>query len=85
MEKIEREVVENRRSWEHNGFSVDQSVFLTAGDQGGIERVVQYMTCGPFSLSWLVKVSDRGQVVYQAEKQSCRAFPIRRVMERERE
>ena len=32
-EKIEAEVVENMRSWEHSGFSVDQSVFLPAGDQ----------------------------------------------------
>jgi hypothetical protein len=25
-------VVENMRSWPHSGFSVDQSVFLPAGD-----------------------------------------------------
>ena len=74
-EKIEPEVVENMRSWEHSGFSVDQSVFLPAGDQAGIERLIQYMTRCPFSLSRLVKVSDTGQVVYQAEKQACRAFP----------
>jgi hypothetical protein len=35
--KIEAEVVENMRSWEHTGFSVEQSVFLPAGDQQGIE------------------------------------------------
>jgi hypothetical protein len=74
-EKIEPEVVENMRSWKHSGFSVDQSVFLPAGDQAGIERLIQYMTRCPFSLSRLVKVSDIGQVVYQAEKQACRAFP----------
>ena len=74
-EKIEPEVVENMRSWEHRGFSVDQSVFLPAGDQAGIERLIQYMTRCPFSLSRLVKVSNTGQVVYQAEKQACRAFP----------
>ena len=74
-EKIEPEVVENMRSWEHSGFSVDQSVFLPAGDQAGIERLIQYMTRCPFSLSRLVKVSDTGQIVYQAEKQACRAFP----------
>lgn len=74
-EKITPEVVENMRSWQHSGFSVDQSVFLPAGDQAGIERLVQYMTRCPFSLSRLVKVSDTGQVVYQAEKQVCRAFP----------
>jgi len=74
-EKIEPAVVENMRSWEHSGFSVDQSVFLPAGDQAGIERLIQYMTRCPFSLSRLVKVSDSGQIVYQAEKQACRAIP----------
>ncbi len=34
-EKIEPEVVGNMRSWEHSDFSVDQSVFLPAGDQAG--------------------------------------------------
>ena len=33
------------------------------------------MTRCPFSLSRLVKVSDTGQVVFQAEKKACRAFP----------
>ena len=74
-EKIDPEVVENMRSWQHSGFSVDQSVFLPAGDGAGIERLIQYMTRCPFSLSRLVKVSDTGQVVYQAEKQACRVFP----------
>ncbi len=74
-EKIEPEVVENMRSWPHSGFSVDQSVFLSAGDRAGIERMVQYMTRCPFSLSRLVKVTAAGQVVYKAEKQACRAFP----------
>lgn len=73
--EIEPEVVENMRSWPHSGFSIDQSVFLPAGDAAGIERLVQYMTRCPFSLSRLVKVSDTGQVIYQAEKQACRAFP----------
>lgn len=49
--KIEPEVVENMRTWPHSGFSVDQSVFLPAGDKPGIERLVQYMTRCPFSLS----------------------------------
>ena len=74
-EKIESKVIENMRTWQHSGFSVDQSVFLPAGDQADIERLIQYMTRCPFSLSRLVKVSDTGQVVYQTEKQACRAFP----------
>ena len=69
-EKVEPEVVENMRTWQHSGFSVNQSVFLPAGDQSGIERLIQYMTRCPFSLSRLVKVSDTGQIVYQAEKQA---------------
>ena len=36
---------------------------------------MQYLTRCAFSLSRLVQVSDTGQVVYQAEKQACRAFP----------
>ena len=46
------------RTWPHSGFSVDQSVFLPAGDRPGIERLVQYMTRCPFSLSRLVKVTN---------------------------
>jgi hypothetical protein len=50
--KIEPEVVENMRSWEHSGFSVDQSVLLSAEDQEGIQRLVQYMVrCPPESVS----------------------------------
>ena len=74
-QKIEPEVVENMRSWPHSGFSVDQSVYLAAGDRAGIERLVGYMTRCPFSLSRLVKVSETGQVIYKAEKGACRAFP----------
>ena len=73
--KIEPEVVENMRTSNHSGLSVDPSVLLRAGDQAGIERLVQYMTRCPFSLSRLVKVTETGQVVYKAEQQACRAFP----------
>ena len=74
-DKIESEVVENMRTWPHSGFSVDQSVFLPAGDLAGIQRLMQYMTRCPFSLSRLIKVTESGQVVYKAEKDACRAFP----------
>jgi len=74
-EKIEPEVVEKMRTWQHSGFSVDQSVLLAAGDRAGIERLVQYMTRCPFSLSRLVKISESGQVVYKAKKQAYRDEP----------
>ena len=73
--KREPEVVENMRTWPHSGFSVDQSVYLPADDRAGIERLVQYLTRCPFSLSRLVKVTETGQVIYKAEKDACRAFP----------
>ena len=38
-------------------------MFLPAGDRPGIERLVQYMTRCPFSLSRLVKVTKTGQVI----------------------
>jgi len=70
-EKVEPEVVENMRTWHGHrraamvgGFSVDQSVFLPAADQAGIERLIQYMTRCPFSL-W----ADSGERhVYQADQ-----------------
>ena len=74
-DKIEPEVVENMRSRPHSGFSVDQSMYLPAGDRAGIERLVGYMMRCPFSLSRLVKVTKTGQVIYKAEKDACRAFP----------
>ena len=53
------EVVDNMRSWPHSGFSVDQSVYVPAGDRAGIERLVGYITRCPFSLSRLVKATCR--------------------------
>ena len=41
-------------TWQHSGFSVDQS----AGDQQGIERLILYMTRCPCSLSRLVNESQ---------------------------
>ena len=43
-------------------------MFLPAGFQTGVERLIQYTTRYSFSLSRLVNVSEKGQVVYQAEK-----------------
>ncbi len=73
--KIEQEVVENMRSWPHSGFHVDQSVHLAADDRAGVERLAQYRIRCPFSLSRLVKLTKTGEVVYKAEKDTCRAFP----------
>lgn len=74
-ERITEDVVDEMRSWDHSGFSVDQSVHLPAGDSAGIERLVQYMVRCPFSLARMIKVTDEGTVLYRSEKQRCRPFP----------
>ncbi len=70
----------------HGGFSVDQSVFLPAGDSQGIERLVRYMTRCPFSLARLINVTETGHVVYKAEKSSstCSLTLIKRFHEVDR-
>jgi hypothetical protein len=73
--RIGEGVAEQMRSWQHTGFSFDQSVYLPAHDRSGIERLVQYIVRCPFSLSRLIKVTDDGMVIYKSEKQKCRAFP----------
>ena len=47
--KISEDVVANMRSWKHSGFSVDQSIRLEAGDQEGVQRLIQYFLRCPFS------------------------------------
>ena len=60
-DKVEPEVVENMRSWLHSGFSVDQSVYLPAGDRTEIERLVGYMTRCPAPLFSFVPPAVQGQ------------------------
>ena len=52
-------------------------MYLPAGDKAGIERLVQYITRCPFSLSRLIRVTDTGQIVYKAEKHACRALEVK--------
>jgi len=71
------------RSWLHSGFSFDQSMHLPAGDRAGIERLIQYMTRCPFSLSQLVKVSDNrqaGQSSISPRSRLAGHSPIRKVI-----
>jgi hypothetical protein len=63
------------RGWPHSGFGAHPSAPLAADDRAGIERLTQYITRCPFSLSRLIRVTKTGQVIYRAEKAACRAFP----------
>ncbi len=85
-EKVEPEVVENMRTWQHSGFSVDQSVFLPAGDQAGIERLIQYMTrCPPEFVPFGEGQRHRTNRLPGRKAGTGAPFPIRREMEYERE
>ena len=74
-EKIDRQTVDEMRSWAHSGFSVDNSVYLSPGDTFGLERLAQYILRCPFSLSRVVRLSDEGSVIYRAEQDHCCRFP----------
>ncbi|MCP4589457.1 MAG: transposase, partial [bacterium] len=73
--KIDRDTVNQMRSWPHSGFSVDNSVYLPPGDTAGLDRLAQYMLRCPFSLARVVRLTDNGSVVYRAEGDHCCRFP----------
>jgi hypothetical protein len=52
--KIDPDVVSNMRGWRHSGFSVDISVRIEATDHAGMQRLVEYISRCPFSLSRMV-------------------------------
>jgi len=64
--KITEDVVANMRSWKHSGFSVDQSVQLEAGDQQGVQRLLEYFLRCPFSQARMIQVTEAGQVIYKS-------------------
>jgi hypothetical protein len=74
-EKIDEEVVRSMRGWPHSGFSIDNSVRITADDTEGMQRLVSYISRCPFSLARMIKVTDQGQVIYRAGKSDCVRFP----------
>ena len=75
--KIDQPTVDQMRRWPHSGFSVDNSVYLSARDTAGLERLAQYILRCPFSLARVVRLIDDGSVLYRAERDHCRRFPRR--------
>jgi transposase-like protein len=74
-EKINQRTIDEMRNWQHSGFSVDNSVYLSPGDTFGLERLAQYILRCPFSLARIVRLTEGGSVIYRAEKDECRRFP----------
>jgi hypothetical protein len=73
--KITEEVVQNIQSWKHSGFRVDQSVRLEAGDEEGVQRLIQYFLRCPFSLARMIEVTEAGKVIYKSEHNALGRFP----------
>jgi len=73
--KITEEVVANMRSWRHSGCSVDESVRLEAGDQEGVQRLIQYFLRCPFSQARMIQVTEAGKVIYKTEHNAVGRFP----------
>jgi hypothetical protein len=75
--RITEKVVEQMRSWKHSGFSVHKSVYLPAGDQAAIQRLLQYMLRCPFSLKRMIQTTPEGNVIYRSSHEKCLSFPDR--------
>jgi hypothetical protein len=73
--KITSEIVENMKSWEHSGFSINDQVYIEKEDKQGIQRVIQYISRCPLSIARFIKITETGKVIYRAIKAACRAFP----------
>jgi hypothetical protein len=60
--KIDQETIDQMTTWQHSGFSVDRSVYLSKGDVAGLERLAEYMVRCPLSLARMTRVTDEGSV-----------------------
>jgi hypothetical protein len=54
---------------------VDQSVRLEAGDQEGVQRLIQYFLRCPFSQARMIQVTEAGKVIYKTEHNAVGRFP----------
>jgi len=83
--KINGEIAGSMRGWKHSGFSVDTSVRIERGDKAGMQRLVEYISRCPFSLSRMVSQTEDGdasksptgdKILYRASHASCIPFPL---------
>ena len=75
--KITETLVTQMKLWRHSGFSVHSALRLEAGALKGLQRLARYMLRCPFSLARMIRVNDRGQVVYRAQKSAPQRSPSR--------
>ncbi len=61
--KITEVIVASIRSWQHSGFSVDQSVGVEAEETEGIQRLIEYFLRCSLSQSRMIEVTVKGKRV----------------------
>ena len=49
---------------------------LEAGDQEGVQRLIEYFLRCPFSQARMIEVTDAGQVIYKTEHNAMGRFPV---------
>jgi hypothetical protein len=64
------------RSWKHSGFSVDNSVRIIQGDHVGMQRLIEYISRCPFSLTRMISRTPDGDILYRASHPKCIPFPL---------
>jgi hypothetical protein len=74
--RIDQGIVANMRDWKHSGFSVDISVRIEAGDNPGMQHLVENISRCPFSLARMISVTKDDKILYRAGKAECISFPV---------
>ena len=72
---ISEGLADQMRSWNHSGFSVDDTVYIPSGDRKKLQKLVEYIVRAPVSLERILRVSDDGTVIYRSEKNGCHGYP----------
>ena len=73
--KITEEIAANIRSWQHSGFSVDQSVRVEAEDSEGTRKLIEYFLRCPFSQARMIEVTGQVDGLYKTEHNRLARFP----------
>lgn len=66
-ELLNKEFAQQFLNWKHSGFSVDNSVFLSANDDKGRESLCQYITRHPVSLKKITYEPFKRNVLYHTK------------------
>ena len=59
-----------------SGFSIDTSVYIDKNDTKGMQRLIEYISRYPLSLTIFIKLTEDGNVFNRASKSTCLPFPV---------